>query len=455
MNDFVRMRFLRWSIGMFIGSLAMALIVATLNTRFEFETRTRVELGAAAEAFRPEILGGETRDVERQVHRLFNLKESETVSVLDQNLNDVFPDASKVDLWTQHLSDKTLVWLTPFRLVSAIPIFFDQDHRRLFGYLAVDRTARFNLTSFFLVFCSLLISQALFTVFFRREILSLGEKVSDELTSIMNLISDDHKPSLSTDSAAKLHDISEIQNVRTAVAKIQTTSESLEKRGETHRQTLRQVAHDIRSPLTAMSVGLRYLEGVSPEARSLLEGAFGRVQAIAGDLLAPQVQPLPNLSAEPTPAIGQTKLHELEILIIRLLEEKKLERANSQIVLDSDILDNDPFFALPFNVSAAKLLRCISNLLNNAIEASPANSEIQLRLRLNSGLVIEIEDRGKGIRDQLRDRILQGRYTSKINGNGLGVSSAFAFAQSIGGSFTMQNASPGLVVRLALPLQPI
>ena len=76
------------------------------------------------------------------------------------------------------------------------------------------------------------------------------------------------------------------------------------------------------------------------------------------------------------------------------------------------------------------------NLLINAVEASPQNSDVELRTRYVSGngapasaetngahgaLVVSVIDRGAGMSGETKRRLFEAFYTTKRNGTGLGM----------------------------------
>ena len=80
----------------------------------------------------------------------------------------------------------------------------------------------------------------------------------------------------------------------------------------------------------------------------------------------------------------------------------------------------------PFFISADRdqLLRCFNNLLKNAIEAIPFDNQglIEINYLLTSkNILLSIKDNGKGIAENLRDKIFEPNFTTKSSGTGLGL----------------------------------
>jgi len=100
-----------------------------------------------------------------------------------------------------------------------------------------------------------------------------------------------------------------------------------------------------------------------------------------------------------------------------------------------------------FSADAGLLHTALSNLVRNALQYSPAGSEIILRgTEANGGAVFSVDDRGPGIpedqRGRLFERFQRGHDVTSV-GLGLGLSIAKCFAEAIGGSLTCRDRDGG------------
>lgn len=201
---------------------------------------------------------------------------------------------------------------------------------------------------------------------------------------------------------------------------------------------LKQIAHDIRSPLSALAIAIQSLSGVSGPAKELLEHAYRRMEAIARDIL------------EGTDSASTGPQVCFETLVNNLVREKKAEHAKQKLQWEIAC-------SLPANVqisaSPYALTRCLSNLMNNAAEASAMGSRVRVTaFTTNDYAVIEVIDSGEGIPLSERERILAGGHTTKIGGHGLGLSSVNFFVERAGGKLEIDNTSEGFCIRMILPL---
>jgi signal transduction histidine kinase len=209
----------------------------------------------------------------------------------------------------------------------------------------------------------------------------------------------------------------------------------------------RQLAHDIRSPVAALSTAAGAIkEGViSEEVLQLVESATLRIRDIANNILYKKKrkerdQPLT------LPIIAD--------IIDEALVEKKYEFFD-KVSFCSEIGPLAMFSGRRYRGSTSELARIISNLMNNAAEAASDSPGSQVRVRALEGtdhFSIVIEDNGPGISDKVLETINSGiSITTKPQGSGLGLVHARSVLSDWGGSLdisTNPRRGTSLTVRL-------
>lgn len=89
----------------------------------------------------------------------------------------------------------------------------------------------------------------------------------------------------------------------------------------------------------------------------------------------------------------------------------------------------------------------ITNLITNAVEAVGSEGEITIRSELNDGkYVIEVEDSGPGIPDEILPRIFESLFTTKEEGTGLGLVSCMDIMEQHGGTIMAYNNPTRFVI---------
>ena len=209
-------------------------------------------------------------------------------------------------------------------------------------------------------------------------------------------------------------------------------------------QLAAQVAHDIRSPLAALGAAAKGLE-MPEDQRKLVEGAVGRMQGIADDLLQRYRAPSAGQAA------AKTAVYALGGLIEQVLSEKRLQhKAKTGVKIE--------FNGAPGEIKALvepkELQRLLSNLINNSVEAFAGPGEVAISLSaLDGKVLIEVKDNGKGIPLEILAKLGQkGETHGKAGGTGLGLYHARVSVERWGGSLKITSkAGKGTTVSITLP----
>jgi len=216
----------------------------------------------------------------------------------------------------------------------------------------------------------------------------------------------------------------------------------------------KQVAHDIRSPLTALDFALAGVE-MPEERKRILLGASARIKQIANDLLdQSRGAKKPVLVAkekhqEAPREVTQRIRTSAGPIIKNIIEEKVI--SHPEINFQFNISDDLFVEAEPTMIG-----RMVSNILNNSIEALAGKEQATVEIsakKMSDRLAIYIQDNGKGIPEEVLIRIGESGFSyGKANGNGIGVSSAKAQLKMLGGDLQiMSKVDQGTMVVLTMP----
>lgn len=192
----------------------------------------------------------------------------------------------------------------------------------------------------------------------------------------------------------------------------------------------RQVAHDIRSPLTALKMLVSVGQGMSADFKDLLQNSVLRMQNIADDLLETDKQ-------------RTTREFHFPIRLEALVKEWCLAHPTVHVHIEDE-------FKGSLQIDVVKFERIVSNLLNNCFEASADNVRIRIFLKESFG-IFEIIDNGSGFKSEILHKIGKRGLTSKKSGHGMGLSDAIQTVESWGGTLVAENLEKGSRVELSLP----
>ncbi|MGE4233071.1 MAG: sensor histidine kinase [Bacteriovoracia bacterium] len=306
------------------------------------------------------------------------------------------------------------------------------------GYFSVYRI----LLIIFLALVSLAVA---FRVLTKKLTSALQQSMIDPLLALSKdvpLEDSNHLPS-------EVYEIQDnIQKLKTEIQEKERVNFSLMKAHELGRLAA-QVAHDIRSPLTTLlSVVGNSQKLLPPEERNQLRASASRIQKIADDLITKYREP-----GETRP--GFTLAASLIDSI--LLEKNVILRNSPDIQLRQNI--SDEAVCLGVAGSDSDLLRVLSNLINNSIEATKGKDRGVIWIRLareGEFLKFIVKDNGKGMTDEVLKRIrTQGGTYGKVSGSGIGLQHAKNFITSSGGQLSIDSkVDEGTTVAFTLPIAP-
>lgn len=217
---------------------------------------------------------------------------------------------------------------------------------------------------------------------------------------------------------------------------------------ESQRHLLRDISHELRSPLTRLAIAteLARAENEPAQALDVIEREGNRLNDLVGKLIAlarfENRQAAPQLST-----VGMIAVLED---IIEICEVEAAAR-NCRLCLEAA-------HDVTFEVDEELLRRAVENIVRNAVRYAPPDSKIGLSLTtVHDTVHIRVRDYGPGVPPESLTRIFEPFYridadrNRATGGAGLGLAIARRAIAVHGGRVTARNAEPGLEVEIELP----
>lgn len=220
---------------------------------------------------------------------------------------------------------------------------------------------------------------------------------------------------------------------------------------QTREDLSRMLVHDLRSPLTAVTISLKLLTEIVPQDasfRPVVENTTDTARRAIRKLLS-RVDSLLDVARMENGHIAlETKSSELSVLFNNVKGELSPLAQELNIEIRTDGVDELP----PLQVDADKVERVLLNLIDNALKFSPLDSRVTIRASratttetqtLNRAL-IEIIDSGPGIPDDYKitlfDRYVQVKGRSGTRrGSGLGLAFCRLVIEAHGGRIWIED----------------
>jgi len=217
---------------------------------------------------------------------------------------------------------------------------------------------------------------------------------------------------------------------------------------------LRQVSHELKTPLTALREGAELLSEeavgtLTPEQREIAEilrHNSVELQKLIEDLLSFGASQFRKVTVD----LGPVDVREV---IARVAEDQRLAIRARGLALDVAAED------VMIPADSEKLRVVIDNLLSNAVKFSPPGGRIGVSARYDGdALQIDVTDQGPGIPPVERARIFDPFYQGSqagagpVRGTGVGLSVVKEYVFAHGGSVEVVDSERGAHLRIRLPL---
>ncbi len=215
------------------------------------------------------------------------------------------------------------------------------------------------------------------------------------------------------------------------------------------REMARQVAHEIKNPLTPLKLNVQHLQRAWHDKSDKLEDTFQRVTKI----MIEQIESLSNLASSfsnfakmPKERFEKSDIVDVLNTTIHLFEKS------------SEIKISTVFPSMPIYVFTDKeqMGRVFNNLIKNAIQAIPEEREgsVEIKVSVKKDVVlIEVADNGNGIDVEIKEKIFTPNFSTKTSGMGLGLAIARKTIETSGGKIYFKTRKEkGTIFIIELPL---
>jgi two-component system, NtrC family, nitrogen regulation sensor histidine kinase NtrY len=201
------------------------------------------------------------------------------------------------------------------------------------------------------------------------------------------------------------------------------------------REMAKQVAHEIKNPLTPMKLSVQYLEKAWREKAPDWEQKFGRFTFTL-------IEQIESLSAIATAFSDFAKMPRSEMEKVYLPEVLNTSIATftgSKTNIQYELLQEKELFIL---ADKKQIIRVFNNLITNAIQAigNQKNGLIVIKAnREDNKVIISVKDNGPGIPEDQKSKIFIPNFSTKSEGMGLGLAMVKSIIEGHGGVIWFQS----------------
>ena len=235
------------------------------------------------------------------------------------------------------------------------------------------------------------------------------------------------------------------------VAKLDSSAAALAKseREGAWREMARQVAHEIKNPLTPMKLSLQYLQ-------KAIDNNAGNINELSKSVATTLVEQIDHLSQiagqfSQFANIGnpRSEIFDLNESLKMIVQLHSLEE---HVTLDWRPIKE----TILINADKTLINRLFTNLIQNAMQAVPdgKNAHIHINeLMQDEAIIVTIKDNGSGIPENMRSNIFTPNFTTKTSGTGLGLAMCKGIVEQSKGEIWFETKEgDGTIFYVKLPM---
>jgi signal transduction histidine kinase len=328
---------------------------------------------------------------------------------------------------------------------SSIYIPLKNDNNKLIAYINLpyftknDQLQK-NISSVIIATFNLYLVLFLFTGF-------LAFVISTELTRPLRMLQSKFK----TVQLGKKHheivytkkdEIGElVKEYNLMVSKLELSAKRLaeSERESAWREMAKQIAHEIKNPLTPMKLSIQLLQKTWYDNENNFTDFEKRLNNVS-EILIEQINTLSAIASEFSAFAKMPKTRNEEVDIVKKLKSVTGLFANTkniEISLNLNKIEQAYIIA-----DKEQLSRVFINLIKNAIQAIPKNKKGKIKLSLSNQqtrIRVIISDNGAGIPDDKKERLFEPSFTTKTTGMGIGLAIVKNIVNSAGGDIWFES----------------
>ena len=215
------------------------------------------------------------------------------------------------------------------------------------------------------------------------------------------------------------------------------------------REMARQVAHEIKNPLTPMKLSVQFLQ------RSVAEGN-GNVKELTASVTQTLVEQIDHLAKIAADFSQFAHMGNAQMEPIRLYDKLKKVAALFSVEPGAEITVLEQAKDAVIRADRTHMNRLFTNLVKNALQAynDAPHKPIEMGIVAvdEQFATVVVRDHGPGIDEALQQKIFIPNFTTKSSGTGLGLAISKGIAEQIGGSIWFETSPLGTSFYVKLPL---
>jgi len=324
---------------------------------------------------------------------------------------------------------------------SYVPVF--NNNNQLLGYLNIPYLSKQNelmqqisgfIVAFLNIYIFLTLISVMVAVFISSRITAPLRTIEENLRGIQLGKANAKITYRANDEIGRL-----VKEYNLKVDELAESAELLARseRESAWREMARQIAHEIKNPLTPMKLSIQYLQRARQQEKENFDEYFNKVTRTLID----QIETLSAIASAFSNFARMPKAHYEKLdLCDRLQEVANLFDNNPHVSVQFQLLAMSPVFVL---ADKEQLGRAFINLVKNGMQAIPKNRKGSIEISLTTEeeyAQVEVADNGIGVADELRGKLFEPNFTTKTSGMGLGLAITKNIIENLNGKIWFETS---------------
>ncbi|HPF09820.1 MAG TPA: ATP-binding protein [Flavobacteriaceae bacterium] len=276
-----------------------------------------------------------------------------------------------------------------------------------------------------------------------RSLQTVTEKITETRLNKRN-----KKISLQTNTSQEIETLVEAYNGMIDELEVSAAQLASNEREAAWREMAKQVAHEIKNPLTPMRLSVQsFQRKFDPEDPNISE----KVQEFSNTLIQ-QIDTLSSI-ASAFSTYAKMPAQQDETLDVVTITKLALDIFNEEYIY---FFSDEKEIISTFD--RTQWIRVITNLVKNSIQAiekkDPESPRVEVRVFTeNQKIFVTVSDNGSGIAEEHKSKVFEPKFTTKSSGMGLGLAMVKNIVETYGGTISLQSVErKGTTFTVCIPL---
>ena len=376
------------------------------------------------------LLNSTLISVENKINNsvLLKLRNSEELSIIQKTSIDNVQYRSSYSFILDNSSNPIWILNLPY---------YDDDE--LNSYELNSFIAIFGKVYFLILIIAIIFSY-LISVYITKSLSEIGKKIKqtrlDKTNTKIQIKARSKEVNILVESYNKM-----VEMLNDSVEKLSKSNKE-----QAWREMAKQVAHEIKNPLTPMRLSIQSFQRNFDQSDSKFESKldeFSKTLIQQIDTMSTIASAFSNFAEMPAQQGEKINIVETTKLALKIFKE-------NYIVFSSEFKD------LQVRIDRTQMVRIITNLIKNALEACELIKEPKVQVTIEKKkkeVLINVMDNGQGISKELKNKIFEPKFTTKTSGMGLGLGMVKNLVDSYNGRISMSSKiNTGTTFSITFPL---